>query len=140
MKSLPLVAMIWLLLAACSSRVQKEAATHPVIIDKSNIDLADSAPISTPGATTPSTNWVCMLRGKTSKDRNQLLGLQGRRVEIRDGGTTLNAGQIMGTTVSERDNKAGLRIAAESPQAAEKLYGQLGIWPTDNSALAPGQK
>ncbi len=128
--------VIFLLLAACSPRVEPDASQQSVVLDKSHIDLADSAPIFDPGSTIPTTNWVCTLLGKTSADRDKLMGLQGKPVEIKDGPALLGRGKIVGTTVSARDNKAGLRIAAESREVADSLYKRLGIWPKDAAGPA----
>ena len=126
--------VMFLVLAACSPRVEPDRNQQSIVLDKSHIDLAGSAPIVDPGSTIPTTNWVCILRGKTSADRDKLLGLQGKPVEIKDGPVLLGRGKIVGTTVSTRDNKAGLRIAEESREVADTLYKQLGISPKD----APG--
>jgi hypothetical protein len=126
MKQIHLSIMLLLTLTACSQRVDPEAKNQPVMIDKAQIDIASSTDISAL-APVPSTNWFCMLLGKTDADEGKLLALVGRTAQVTDGQEVLGSGRIMGALLEAGGKKAGLRIAFESPEAAGKLYTKLGI-------------
>jgi len=96
------------------------------MIDKAQIDIASSSDIGAL-APIPSTNWFCMLIGKTEADKDKLMALVGRTAQVTDGHEVLGSGWIMGALLEAGGKKAGLRIAFESPEAAGKLYTKLGI-------------
>jgi hypothetical protein len=128
MKRIRFLILIVLSLAGCSGR-EGGAAKEPLLIDKTQIDIAQSDNYF---QSAQRTNWHCILLAKGGARKadsarwERLISMFGKAVQITDRGSVLGTGRITGVLESQGSH-VGLSISFPSPESAEEVYKKLGF-------------
>jgi len=132
MKLVGITVVTGLILVACSSREDPEAKNRPISIQKTQIDSSNSDSIinvdlaKTPKRLFVLTNTV----PDDEKTKRGLVGLSGRKVQIRDGTEVLGTGTIKHVLLGGPGEQLVISIMFPSQEVLEDLERKLGFqWP-----------
>jgi hypothetical protein len=132
MKLVGITVVTGLILVACSSREDPEAKNRPISIQKTQIDSSNSdSIIDVDLAETPKRFFV--LTNTVPDDEKTkwgLVGLSGRKVQIRDGTELLGTGTIKHVLLGRPGEQLVISIMFPSQEVLEDLERKLGFqWP-----------
>ena len=129
MKLVGIAVVTGLMLVACSSREDPEAKNRPISLQKTQIDLNNSdSMIDVDLAKTPKRFFLLTnTEPENEKAKRRLVGLSGRKVQIRDGTEVLGAGEIKYVLLGGPGEQLTISIMFPSQEALEDLEKKLGF-------------